>query len=975
MQQISEIEEWDAILLQELSFHDEALQLDELEASLGGHKLVTNSECPWDTAIVIHRRWMGYVRWFSTSPHSVWVGIRADEEFTFCSAHLPSWVSDECFEQAVEEVLEIGKSKASGSIFVGIDANCNIDDNGDQRGLLVRELCALHNLLPLFQRFWTLAWQSPTGVTWKKKVDFCLTNQESAKVEIAENLHSRSDHKPLRVSRPHAQGAMLEFERKKKSMAGWCPQTSSQCHELHSALRKHVSLGASVGEIQLALETVMGDVTRAWECCTPEPLTETERRFIDARSRLKELTASTMLQGFNSSSLGQLSPREALVLHMVRRQKRLVNELRGKIASERKLEKLRTLGGKSVNKRLPAGLRNPEGVLVTDQSRWGDMIHEHFGAKFRRVNGQSHGTTRALWKARLRRAQQLGDKPGELSFEEFKEVLGLVKPKVATGRDNIPGTIIRFLPESVLNQLYRAIVDRLSGWEDAHVHSWAEFDICLVPKKGDISRLSNWRPISLVPTLYKVYEMCMWKVLDKELRPLPNQLVGFRPGMQCLDIVSFLVEALRKADEWGEKLFVVSMDVASAFDSVSAQLLGDVLLERGATVTTVAAAVRENLDLSARPCMGFTKGSPFDLEVGMRQGGPRTPCGWNQVMAVLVEELLLLWANRGPAVSWAPEWKPFEMLIWADNIFLVSSSIIDIVQRTQDIEHVFGKKELCFNQKSLEILPSKNAENEVARVWLNEKMEFSWVSELLVLGCHLDGSGSTETLVLKRLEQGRKMFFRTRCLLCCPKIPEEERLRTFYSTVVPCVLWGSGCWVPSAKIQQLLSFQENRWLRCMLGGRKDQDVAWVDWFRATKRATHALRTKMNLPSLWHRTLAAMHGWAGHVARKDVSHPGHAAILWRNARWWEIMKSIGAGSRDHSWRHRKRNWVRSFEHGLSKILGIGWWEVAKRDRDSWKEGKYRFICDAVRRWGGPRPLWKKAFVDCLAVSSMLVSSEM
>ena len=40
------------------------------------------------------------------------------------------------------------------------------------------------------------------------------------------------------------------------------------------------------------------------------------------------------------------------------------------------------------------------------------------------------------------------------------------------------------------------------------------------------------------------------------------------------------------------------------------------------------------------------------------RGGPRTPSGWNQVMAVLVEELLLLWAVRGPAVSLAPEWKP-----------------------------------------------------------------------------------------------------------------------------------------------------------------------------------------------------------------------------------------------------------------------------------------------------------------------------
>ena len=79
------------------------------------------------------------------------------------------------------------------------------------------------------------------------------------------------------------------------------------------------------------------------------------------------------------------------------------------------------------------------------------------------------------------------------------------------------------------------------------------------------------------------------------------------------------------------------------------------------------------------------------------------------------------------------------------------------------------------------------------------KWSFSWVSELLVLGCHVDGSGSTETLVQKRLEQGRKMFIRTRSLLSCPKIPEEERLRTFYSTVVPCVLWGSGCWVSVGK--------------------------------------------------------------------------------------------------------------------------------------------------------------------------------
>ena len=83
---------------------------------------------------------------------------------------------------------------------------------------------------------------------------------------------------------------------------------------------------------------------------------------------------------------------------MVQRQKRLVNELRGKVASERKLVALRTLGVKSVNKRLPGALRNAEGSLVKDQSCWGSLIHEHFGGKFRRDYVQRPEVTRALWE-------------------------------------------------------------------------------------------------------------------------------------------------------------------------------------------------------------------------------------------------------------------------------------------------------------------------------------------------------------------------------------------------------------------------------------------------------------------------------------------------------------------------------------------------------------------------------------------------
>ena len=114
-----------------------------------------------------------------------------------------------------------------------------------------------------------------------------------------------------------------------------------------------------------------------------------------------------------------------------------------------------------------------------------------------------------------------------------------------------------------------------------------------------------------------------------------------------------------------------------------------------------------------------------------------------------------------------------------------------------------------------------------------------------------------------------------------------------------CVLLGAGCWAPSLRVQQLVSVQENRWLRCVLGGRKELDMEWVAWLRKAKRAAHSLRCRMKLPALWHRALAATHGWAGHLARCKEPHPGATVVFWRNAEWRELMKGAGATSSDHS----------------------------------------------------------------------------
>ena len=268
-------------------------------------------------------------------------------------------------------------TRQAAPIVLGVDAICNIDDSEDQRGVLVKELCRSTTCNRTSNapgrwcgslrheacgRRWTSSSQTrhlPVLRLQKDCIREVTTSRSVCRGRMCQVLCSSSKGK-----RSHSPGGL---HKRRHNIMSYTAHSPSTC-----------LWGLRSGKFK-AFEKVMGDVSREWEGCVCGPLTEIERRFDDARSRLRDLTSSTVLQGFNCSSFGELLPHESLVLHMVQRQKRLVNELRVKVASERKLAALCALGGKNVNKRLPTALRNAEGHPVEDQSRWRSLIHEHFG--------------------------------------------------------------------------------------------------------------------------------------------------------------------------------------------------------------------------------------------------------------------------------------------------------------------------------------------------------------------------------------------------------------------------------------------------------------------------------------------------------------------------------------------------------------------------------------------------------------------
>ena len=124
---------WDLLLLQELSRGGEQWPL-QAGSSLGGHLLYTNPSRVHDTAVLVHRRFVGKIAAVSHCDHAVSVTLRCGSQKIQCiSAHHPdSWSSDlEQYEGATERISDLLQAGVDHTV-VGLDANTEVFSEGDQ---------------------------------------------------------------------------------------------------------------------------------------------------------------------------------------------------------------------------------------------------------------------------------------------------------------------------------------------------------------------------------------------------------------------------------------------------------------------------------------------------------------------------------------------------------------------------------------------------------------------------------------------------------------------------------------------------------------------------------------------------------------------------------------------------------------------------------------------------------------------------
>ena len=156
-----------------------------------------------------------------------------------------------------------------------------------------------------------------------------------------------------------------------------------------------------------------------------------------------------------------------------------------------------------------------------------------------------------------------------LSAQEVNDILRNLKPFKASGPDGISNRFLKEVATEISEPLCDLFNASLSS--SKFPSPWKLANVCAVYKKGDKSLVNNYRPISLLNTIEKVFERLVCKHIYNFLHS-SNYFTafqsGFIPGDSAVNQLTCLYDAFCKALDDGLDVRIVFFDISKAFDKV-----------------------------------------------------------------------------------------------------------------------------------------------------------------------------------------------------------------------------------------------------------------------------------------------------------------------------------------------------------------------------------------------------------------------
>jgi len=278
-----------------------------------------------------------------------------------------------------------------------------------------------------------------------------------------------------------------------------------------------------------------------------------------------------------------------------------------------------------------------------------------------------------------------------ISAKEVLSTLGRMS-NTAPGSDQLQYRDLRKLDPSgvTLAAIYSTCLSQ------ARIPSaWKNSSTVLLYKKGEPNDITNWRPISIMLTVYKLYTSILSRRLsksisDRKLLDSPDLItsheqLGFEQTEGCTEHIFELQSCLSHARQSGSNLFVCFLDLSNAFGSVPHSLI-QLMLQRIGFGTRFCDIVDDMYrDATMTVKSNGLESSPIPICAGVKQGDPLSPTLFCVALEYIIRNLKKKLPGSG--YQWCPGHSTF-LLAYADDLALVCKSADELSKSLAELSRL-----------------------------------------------------------------------------------------------------------------------------------------------------------------------------------------------------------------------------------------------------------------------------------------------
>ena len=455
--------------------------------------------------------------------------------------------------------------------------------------------------------------------------------------------------------------------------------------------------------------------------------------------------------------------------------------------------------------------------------------------------------------------------------------------------------------------------------------SWSHSVISVIHKSGDATQPQNYRPISIIPMLYKLFS----KLLYRRLYPILDgaqckDQAGFRKNYSTIDHTFVFSMLYEKSEEFNLNTWIAAIDFKKAFDSIDQEYLWKALKEQNVPSGCIRILRSLYAGQSAQVKTDVLSRN-FGIHRGTKQGDPLSSLLFNallervmtKVKPSFVEKKYGVQMGLGSADS--KNETRLTNLRFADDVLVVGSSLKQVTEMLQLLQAETGKCGLELHPEKTKIISSTNRQNRPRNKYTHVgdmKIEIlARTGTLKYLGRQITFNDAQRAELSNRIRGAWAKFMEHKDELTKKTYALSDRLRLFDAVVSPAVLYGSETWTLTKEMERALRTTQRRMLRAILGQNRrriqepterttpaeseeegaddvpeedsrDELEPWVEWI---KRVTHNVEN--NLKRLKIRT------WV-EQARK---------------RKWKFAAELYSGSGERKWTHLALEWNPQVHH--------------------------------------------------------------